>query len=115
MLKLTKSQQGMLNNFNRAYEAGLVGLDSVYNSYSHAKANSFREIWRMSKSIPDSDKTTNVYITSHNTMMYTCAYEREHVDPLTGEVSWWLIYHAPCHCFCFEIELEDSVFYNGRR
>ena len=83
--KLTKEQQTMLNNYNRARANDSHSLYCVYGSFSQYKARAFDDI----KNEMLNNSGYGLYVTTAGTSFFTCAYC---VDDENGTK---LVYHTP--------------------
>lgn len=96
-----KYEKRMVSNYENTPE-DIDSLEKVYVTFSRAKWYSFHEIKKEMNLLGGYD----MRITSHNSMIYTCAYKYDAINPETGEVmETRLVYHTPSKRY--EISLED--------
>lgn len=85
---MSKLGENLWCNYNYAVRMGYTDLRDVYNSYSYAKAQAFEYCERLR----DKYHGYTLFVTSHNTFQFACAFECEAIDTKTGTVETGLVY-----------------------
>lgn len=96
MVKMTKKNEGLLDNYQRAWATELW---DVYGSCSYAKREAFNDCKRHERAFNGYDGR----ICTWNSQTFTYAFRYEGIDPKTDELHEYLRYYTAWNTYEFEI------------